>query len=130
MDKNLHAAVFRRVSKYILTLIFIFLFSVSFAQVKFSASSNDKTIGKNDYLQLQFTVENAVNVESIIPPPFKNFNVVSGPNQQSSMSNVNGNIKQSLSLGFVLQPISTGNFTIGPATLKADGKEYHSTPLS
>ena len=130
MDKNLHAAVFRRVSKYFLTLIFIFIFSVSFAQVKFSASSNDKTIGKNDYLQVQFTVENAANVENITPPSFKNFNVVSGPNQQSSMSNVNGNIKQSLSLGFVLQPTSTGNFTIGPATLKADGKEYHSNPLS
>jgi hypothetical protein len=130
MDKNLHAVVFRRVSKYILTIIFIFLFSLSFAQVKFSASSNDKTIGKNDYLQVQFTVENAANVENITPPSFKNFNVVSGPNQQSSMSNVNGNIKQSLSLGFVLQPTSTGNFTIGSATLKADGKEYHSNPLS
>ncbi|MEO5783265.1 MAG: BatD family protein [Ginsengibacter sp.] len=130
MDKNLHAAVFKEFSKCILAVIFTILFSVSFAQVKFLASSNDKTIGKNDYLQVQFTVENAANVESIIPPSFKNFNVVSGPNQQSSMSNINGSIKQSLSLGFVLQPLSTGNFTIGPATLKADGKEYHSNPLS
>ena len=130
MDKNLQAAVFKEFSKCILAVIFTILFSVSFAQVKFSASSNDKTIGKNDYLQVQFAVENAANVESIIPPSFKNFNVVSGPNQQSSMSNINGSIKQSLSLGFVLQPISTGNFTIGPATLKADGKEYHSDPLS
>ena len=129
MDKNLHA-VLKRFSKYILAFIFAISFTVSFAQVKFSASSNDKTISKNDYLQVQFTVENAANVESIMPPSFKNFTVVSGPNQQSSMSNVNGSIKQSLSLGFVLQPLSTGNFTIGAATLKADGKEYHSNPLS
>ena len=130
MDKNLHVVSLKRFSKYFLAFIFIFLFSVSFAQVKFSASSNDKTIGRNDYLQVEFTVENAANVESIIPPSFKNFTVVSGPNQQSSMSNINGSIKQSLSLGFVLQPLSTGNFTIGAATLKADGKEYHSNPLS
>ena len=129
MDKNLHVVSLKRFSKYFLAFIFIFLFSVSFAQVKFSASSNDKTIGRNDYLQVEFTVENAANVESIIPPSFKNFTVVSGPNQQSSMSNINGSIKQSLSLGFVLQPLSTGNFTIGAATLKADGKEYHSNPL-
>ena len=130
MDKNLYVVSLKRFSKYFLAFIFIFLFSVSFAQVKFSASSNDKTIGRNDYLQVEFTVENAANVESIIPPSFKNFTVVSGPNQQSSMSNINGSIKQSLSLGFVLQPLSTGNFTIGAATLKADGKEYHSNPLS
>ena len=129
MDKNLHA-VLKRFSKYILAFIFAISFTVSFAQVKFSASSNEKAIGKNDYLQVQFTVENAANVESIMPPSFKNFTVVSGPNQQSSMSNVNGSIKQSLSLGFVLQPLSAGNFTIGAATLKADGKEYHSNPLS
>lgn len=130
MGKNLHAVLLKGFSKYTLAIIFTFLFSVSFAQVKFSASCNDKTIGKNEYLQVQFTVENAANVESILPPSFKNFTVVSGPNQQSSMSNINGSIKQSLSLGFVLQPLATGNFTIGPATLKADGKEYHSNPLT
>ncbi|MDB5198854.1 MAG: hypothetical protein JWO92_817 [Chitinophagaceae bacterium] len=130
MDKNLHAVIFRRVSKYFLALFFTFLFSFSFAQVKFSAAANDRTIGKNDYLQVQFTVENAANVEAITPPSFKNFTVVSGPNHQSSMSNINGSIKQSLSVGFVLQPLATGNFTIGSATAKADGKEYRSNPLS
>ncbi|MDB5221888.1 MAG: hypothetical protein JWN83_555 [Chitinophagaceae bacterium] len=130
MDKNLHAVIFRRVSKYFLALFFTFLFSFSFAQVKFLAAANDRTIGKNDYLQVQFTVENAANVEAITPPSFKNFTVVSGPNHQSSMSNINGSIKQSLSVGFVLQPLATGNFTIGSATAKADGKEYRSNPLS
>ncbi len=130
MDKNLHAVIFRDLSKYFLTLLFIFLLSFSFAQVKFLASSNGKTIGKNDYLELQFTVENAANVESITPPSFKNFVVVSGPNQQSSMSSINGNIKQALSIGFVLRPLSTGSFAIGSATAKADGKEFHSNPLT
>ena len=130
MDKNLRAVIVRGFSKCFLTLFFTLLFSFSFAQVKFSASGSGKIIGKNDYLEVQFTVENAANVESISPPQFKNFAVVSGPNQQSSMSSINGNMKQSLSIGFVLKPVSAGNFTIGSATAKADGKEYHSNPLN
>ena len=130
MDKNLHAVILGRLSKCSLTLFFTLFISFSFAQVKFSAAANNKTISKNDYLQVQFTVENAADVQSIIPPSFKNFSVVSGPNQQSSMSNINGSIKQSLSIGFVLQPLAAGNFAIGSATAKADGKEYHSNPLS
>ena len=105
-------------------------FGVSFSQVKFSAASNESTIGKNDFLQIQFTVENATNVESITPPTFKNFAVVSGPNQQSSMSNINGAVKQSLSIGFVLQPLTTGTFKISPAFAKVDGKEYQSNSLN
>ena len=130
MNKNLRFVIFRCLFKFFLTIFFTFLFSFTFAQVKFSASSNDKTIGKNDYLQVQFTIENAANVENITPPSFKNFSIVSGPNQQSSMSIINGKMTQSVSVGFVLQPLSTGNFTIGSATAKADGKEYHSNSLN
>ena len=106
MNKNLRFVIFRCLFKFFLTIFFTFLFSFTFAQVKFSASSNDKTIGKNDYLQVQFTIENAANVENITPPSFKNFSIVSGPNQQSSMSIINGKMTQSVSVGFVLQPLT------------------------
>jgi hypothetical protein len=130
MVKSLLSVFSRGLSRYLLTLCTAFLVSFSFAQVKFSASTNDKAIGKSEYLQVQFTIENAANVESITPPSFKNFAVLSGPNHQSSMSVVNGNIKQSLSIGFILKPLSVGKFTIGAAMAKADGKEYRSNPLS
>lgn len=130
MDKNLLAAFFKSPLKYFLTFLFTLLLTFSFAQPKFSASINDRTIGKNEVLLVQFTVEDAANVETIIPPSFKNFSVVSGPNQQSSMSNINGKIMQSVSIGFALRPLATGNFIIGSAIAKADGKEYHSNPLS
>ena len=130
MDKNVHAVLCRFFRKCLAVLILIFLSVFSQAQVKFSATSNNRVIGKNDYLEISFTVENAASVESINPPSFQNFTVVSGPNQQSSMSNINGNVKQSVSVGFVLQPAGPGNFTIGAATAKADGKEYRSNPLT
>ncbi len=126
MNKNLLAFTFMDFIKYLSVLFFSVVFSFSFAQVKFSASVDNRTIGKNGYLQVQFNVENAANVETIIPPSFKNFSVISGPNQQSSISNINGNVKQTISIGFVLQPLAPGTYTIGSAIAKADGKEYHS----
>ena len=114
---------------------FIFLTAIlignnSFAQVKFSVVCPNKTIGKNDLVEIKFKVENASNVESITPPNFKNFNVVSGPNQESSTSNINGRITQYVAIGFSLQPKSPGTFTIGSATAQADGKEYKSKPIT
>ncbi|HUZ59602.1 MAG TPA: BatD family protein [Hanamia sp.] len=108
----------------------IFAGNSSFAQVKFSVVCPNKTIGKNDVLQIQFKVENASNVQNIIPPNFKNFNVVSGPNQESSTSNINGKVSQYVAMGFSLQPKSVGTFTIGPAKAIADGKDYESNPVT
>ncbi|MEP6583735.1 MAG: BatD family protein [Ginsengibacter sp.] len=100
------------------------------AQIKFSAVCPDKTIGKNDYLQIQFMVENAPDVEAIIPPSFQNFNVVSGPNQQSGMSIVNGKTDQYIALGFYLKPKRTGKYIIGPAIAKVNGKAYYTSPVT
>ncbi|MGH2566124.1 MAG: BatD family protein, partial [Ginsengibacter sp.] len=115
--------------------LFIFLPAITFpgalyAQAKFSVVCPDKKIGKNDYLQIQFMVENASNVETIIPPAFKNFSIVSGPNQQSGMTDINGNVSRYVSISYFLKPQSPGNFTIGSATAKADGKEFRSDPIN
>ena len=129
MMKNLQQGM----SRVLFLLVFfsaIFTADHCIAQVKFSAVCPEKTIGKNDYLQIQFTVDNASDVEAINPPAFKNFSIISGPNQQSSMSNINGKISQSVSIGFYLKPLSTGKYVIGAATAKVEGKEYHSDPVT
>ncbi len=63
-------------SKLLFSLFFLSGICVSnnsFAQIKFSAVCPDKSIGKNDYLQIQFLIEDAPEVETIIPPLFKKF---------------------------------------------------------
>ncbi len=102
----------------------IFAQEKSFGQVKFSVVCPQKTIGKNDVLQIQFRLENASNIETINPPSFNNFTVVGGPNQESGMTSINGKTTQYVAIGFYLKPKSTGKFSIKPATAKADGKEY------
>jgi BatD DUF11 like domain len=105
------------------------IFNQSEGQATFSVVCPQKTIGKNDYLQIQFKVDHASNVESINPPDFKNFSVVSGPNQESGMTSINGKVDQYVSLGYVLKPSGPGNYTIGTATAKADGKDFQTTPI-
>lgn len=123
-------------SRFNTILVFLFFLTAnfmgnsSFAQAKFSAVCPNKTIGKNDLLQLKFKMENASSVESIVPPDFKNFNIVSGPSQESSTSNINGMVTQYVAIGFSLQPKKTGTFTIGPAKAVADGKNYTSDPVT
>ena len=123
-------------SRFYTILISLFFLTANFmgnslfAQAKFSVVCPNKTIGKNDLLQVQFKMENANNVESIVPPDFKNFIVVSGPNQESSSSNINGKVTQYVTIGFSLQPKKPGTFTIGPAKAVADGKNYTSNPVT
>lgn len=102
----------------------------AFAQASFSVDCPQKTIGKNDYLQIAFKLSNASNVESINPPSFKNFIVVSGPNQESGMTSINGKTDQYVSVSYVLRPTSTGILTIGEAIAKADGKKFTTKTIS
>lgn len=113
--------------------IFLFLFLITghcvHAQVKFSASISPAEIGKDEYAQLKLMVENAKEVEQIVPPSLKNFTILSGPNQESGMTMINGVVKKYIALNFVIKPKSTGVFTIPSALAKADGGDYKSNPV-
>jgi BatD DUF11 like domain len=120
-------------AKLLFLLVFfigVLSYSASYSQANFTAICPQKKIGKNDYLQVEFKVDHASNVESIDPPSFKNFSVISGPNQETGMTSINGKVDQYVSISFVLKPNSPGNFTIGPATAKAEGKDFQSNSLN
>ena len=46
------------------------------------------------------------------------------------MTMINGDVKHYISLNYVLKPKAPGNFSIAPATAKADGKELKTNPVS
>lgn len=117
-----------RTSLLTLSYLLTICLSVS-AQVKFSTVVDEREISRNDYLEVQYMVENAQSVEQIIPPAFQGFTVISGPNQQSSMSVVNGAVSKSVGISFVLKPTGTGRFTIAGAKAVADGKQLHSNSV-
>ncbi|HMK02609.1 MAG TPA: BatD family protein [Ferruginibacter sp.] len=100
------------------------------AQVKFTASISPAQIGKDEYAQLRLMVENAQVVQRIIPPRLNNFIIVSGPNQESGMSMVNGNVKKFVALSYVIKPKRVGSFSIPPASASADGAAYKSNAVT
>jgi hypothetical protein len=99
------------------------------AQVSFSAQASAKEIGKSEYVEIQFVIENAKDISDLRPPDFPEFNIVQGPNQSSGMSIVNGAMSQYKGVSYVLQPKKTGVFTIKPASANIDGQVMHTKPL-
>lgn len=119
----------RLVSHIILLLLFLIAGYSTNAQVKVSASISPAEIGKDEYAQYKMVVENAVVVQQMVPPALKNFIIVSGPNQESGMTMVNGVVKKYIALNFVIKPKSTGVLTIPAGYAKADDRDYRSNTV-
>jgi hypothetical protein len=99
----------------------------SSGQVKFTTVVNSQELGQRDYLQVQFVVENAQQIDEFDPPnDFPGFHIVEGPIQSSGMSVINGNMSQYKGLSYVLLPTHTGKFTIAGAAAVVDGKKMRS----
>ncbi len=99
------------------------------AQPKFSAVLSPAEISKDEYTTLRLLIENATDIARLSPPNLKDFIVVSGPNQESGMNNVNGNVTQYVAVSYILQPRRTGSFVLPALKATLDGKNYSSAPL-
>jgi hypothetical protein len=99
------------------------------AQLRFSAQASTNSMGKTDYVEIQFVIENAKEIGNIQTPDFTDFTVIQGPNQSTGMSIVNGAMSQYKGISFLLEPKKTGTLTIKPATVTADGQLLHSNSL-
>jgi hypothetical protein len=67
--------------------------------------------------------------DNFVPPSFKGFNVVGGPNQSISNSWINGKRSYSKTYSYFLAPKSQGTFSINQATIEIDDQIYKTTPL-
>ena len=105
------------------------LLQPAWAQVHFSAQASMKEMGKSEYVEVQFIIENAKQIQSLEPPDFPDFTVVQGPSQSTGMSIINGAMSEYRGISFVLQPKKTGTLTIKAATASIDGQIMHTTPL-
>jgi hypothetical protein len=99
-------------------------------QVKFTTVVSNQEMGAGEYLQVEFVVENAKQIDALNPPDFPGFRVAQGPIQSSGMSVINGNMSQYKGLSFVLQPTRTGKFTIAGATAVVDGQHMRSNAVT
>lgn len=96
---------------------------------RFEASADARQVLLNGYFEVTFTLKNASGSD-FTPPPFSNFTVLAGPSSSSSMQIINGEVSREMAFSFTLQPKKEGKFTIGSATIRANGKKITSNPLT
>lgn len=104
----------------------IFLFAFHLQAQSFVASVDNNKVAENERFELRFTFEgkNLNALKNFNPPTLKEFRVLSGPNQSTSMQIINGVSSSSLTLSYILMPNTTGVFTIGSASIQYEGRAY------
>ncbi|PHN03117.1 BatD family protein [Flavilitoribacter nigricans] len=95
---------------------------------RFTVEVSTDSILFGNYFKVTFSLENARGGE-FSAPDFSEFRVVSGPNQASSMSIVNGQVTQSISYAYYLEPKDLGNFYILPASVAVGDKVMETQPI-
>ena len=106
--------------KNLATLFLCLAFSTPvFCQdAKFEVQVSSDSILLGNYFEIRFKIENVKG--NFEPPPFEGFQILSGPNQSTSMQIINGDMTQSASYTYFLKPVEIGNYTIPPAYLIID----------
>lgn len=100
------------------------------AQTAFNAVVSPKVIYKNEYATLRLTVTNGNDIRNITPPSLKDVDVISGPNQETGMSNVNGHVTQYFSYNYIIKPKRAGKFVFTGATANINGTIYKAAATS
>ena len=116
--------------KSILSGILFLFVSIGNAQ-SFVATVDNNKVAENDRIELRFTFEgkNLNNLKNFNPPSLKEFKVLSGPNQSTSMQIINGVSSSSLTLSYILLPNTSGNYTIGSASIQYEDKTFTTDPI-
>lgn len=114
-----------------ISLIFLLGLNLVFAQ-KLKVSADKTTVMQNERFQIyyEFEVENLNEIRNFKPPVFNGLQVLSGPNQSSSMQIINGQVSASITFSFIVFAPNPGKYTVGPALIKYMGKEFTSASLT
>jgi len=116
--------------KKLLIILFLFLPLHIFAQ-NFVSSVNETTVADNQHFEVSFTFsgKNINGVRNFKPPKFRNFLVLSGPNQSTSIQIINGIQSASLSYNYIIQAKRIGTFSIGATSIEYNGEAFKTKPI-
>lgn len=99
------------------------------AQVQFEAKLSKSSLGINERLRVDFTMN--IDGDNFTPPNFEQsgFRIVGGPSQMVSQSWVNGRGTFNKSYSYVLMPLKKGNLILKQATIEYNGQIYKTAPV-
>ena len=111
------------------TLLFLGGMAIGQSNPSFSVRISSDSILLGNAFQVSFTLENAEGVNFQAPDWSLYFDVVSGPNQSTSMSFMNGQMSRSVTYTYYLKPRDLGNFYIEPASIETPESILETDPL-
>ncbi len=110
---------------------YLILFLISFhglwAQVQFEAKVSKNSLGLNERLRIDFTMN--ADGDNFSPPSFEGFRIIAGPSQQVSQSWVNGRSSFNKSYSYFLLPTQKGALVIKQAAVEINGQIYKTNPI-
>jgi len=113
------------------SIIFILFFITNtlLAQVKFEANVSKNTLGLNERVRIEFSMNE--DGDNFVPPNFEasGFRVVGGPSQSISQSWINGRSSFQKSYTYILLPLKKGNLVIKQAVIEINGQLYKTLPI-
>lgn len=78
----------------------------------------------------EYAIVITVGATNYAPPSFKEFDIVSGPNQSTSVQMSNTGMSTQITLSWGLVPKKEGKFTIGPAIINAGQQRYETNSIT
>ena len=97
--------------------------------VRFEATAEPREVVEGSIFEVTFSLKNAQG-SRFVTPDFKGFKIAGGPSEMRGMSIVNGQTASHQSWVYQLEAPRTGTFTIGPASVTANGKVLNTNPLT
>lgn len=115
--------------KRIIILTVLLISSSLFAQVQFEAKVSKTSLGLNERLRVDFTMN--ADGDNFVAPNFEacGFKVVGGPSQSVSQSWINGRSSFNKSYIFILLPTQKGTLTLKQASIEINGQIYKTSPV-
>ena len=77
------------IRQFVLVLLLSVISISMYGQVRFYATADANKVFQGSYFKVVFTVENS-NMKNFIPPDFKGFRIISGPNEARFNFYING----------------------------------------
>jgi len=115
--------------KRIIILTVLLINCSLFAQVQFEAKVSKNSLGLNERLRVDFTMN--ADGDNFEPPNFEScgFKVVGGPSQSVSQSWINGKSSFNKSYIYILLPTQKGSLTLKQASVEINGQIYKTSPV-
>ena len=115
--------------KRITVIVLLLINGLLFAQVQFEAKVSKNSLGINERLRIDFSMN--ADGDNFVPPNFESsgFRVVGGPSQSVSQSWINGRSSFNKSYSYILLPTQKGNLTIKQASIEINGQIYKTSPI-